>query len=73
MPQVFFHCIPQWKRFSSVVGYNGRGFPTLWDTIEEVFLLCGKKWKRFSSILGYDGRGFFSIVGYNGEKRYNSE
>jgi hypothetical protein len=25
-PQVFFHCIPQWKIFSSVVGYNERGF-----------------------------------------------
>ncbi len=25
-PQVFFHCNPQWKIFSSVVGYKGRGF-----------------------------------------------
>jgi hypothetical protein len=57
-PQVFFQCIPQWKIFSSIVGYNRRGFfvvgyngksfPPLWDTTEEVF-----------SILGYNGRGFF--------------
>jgi hypothetical protein len=25
------------KRFSSNVGYNGRGFFPLWDTIEEIF------------------------------------
>jgi hypothetical protein len=25
-PQVFFRCIPQWKIFSSIVGYNGKGF-----------------------------------------------
>jgi hypothetical protein len=60
-PQVFFCCIPQWKIFSSVVGYNGRdfffvvgyngrSFPPLWDTTEEVF-----------SIVGYNRRGFFPL------------
>ncbi len=56
------HCIPQRRRFSSVVslngkkrkriffilGYNGRSLPPLWDTTEEVF-----------SIVGYNWRGFF--------------
>jgi hypothetical protein len=32
------------------VGYNRRGFPTLWDTAEEVF-----------SVVGYNGRGFFPL------------
>jgi hypothetical protein len=36
-PQVFFRCIPQWKIFSSIVGYNRRGFFSLWDTTEEAF------------------------------------
>jgi hypothetical protein len=43
------------------VGYNRKGFPPLWDTMEEVFLLCGIQWKRFSSIVGYNGRGFFPL------------
>ncbi len=46
-PHVFFHCIPQWKKFSSVVGFNGRGFFPLWDTTEEVSLHCGIQQKRF--------------------------
>jgi hypothetical protein len=33
--QVFFRCIPQWRIFSSIVGYNGRGFFPLWDTMEK--------------------------------------
>ncbi len=61
-PQVFFRCIPQWKMFSSVVGYNvggffvvgynGRSFPPLWNhnTMEEFFFF-----------LGYNGRGFFPL------------
>jgi hypothetical protein len=49
--QVFFHCIPQWKRFSSVVRYNGRSFILLRDTMEEVF----------TSIVGYNGRSFFPL------------
>jgi hypothetical protein len=66
-PQDFLSCIPQWKIFSSVVGYNGR-----------VFFHCGIQRKRFFSIVGYSGicffrcgiqwKRFFSIVGYNGEK-----
>jgi hypothetical protein len=61
-PQVFFRCIPQWKIFSYGVGYNRRGFFSLWDTTEEAFLHCGIQRKRF-----------FSIVGYNGKKIYNAE
>jgi hypothetical protein len=45
-PQVFFRCIPQWKIFSSVVGYNGRGF-------------FGIQRKKLSSIVGYNARVFF--------------
>ncbi len=72
-PQVFFCCIPQWKFFSSVVGYNGRGFffvvgyngrnfPPLWDTTEEVF-----------SIVGYNGRVFFPLWDTIEKKTYNAE
>jgi hypothetical protein len=32
------------------VGYNGKGFPPLWDTTEEVF-----------SIVGYNGRVLFPL------------
>ncbi len=72
MPKVFFHCIPQWKMFSSVV-----------DTMAEVFFRCGIQRKKLSSIVGYNRRGFFhcriqrkrffSVVGYNGKKTYNAE
>ncbi len=44
---VFFRCIPQWKIFSSVVGYNERVFFSLWDTTEEAFLHSGIQRKRF--------------------------
>jgi hypothetical protein len=60
-PQVFFRCIPQWKIFSSIVGYNGKGFFWLWDTTEKAFHHCGIQRKRFFSILGYNGRGFFPL------------
>ncbi len=46
-PQVFFRCIPQWKIFSSVVGYNARGFFLLWDTTKEAFLHCAIQRKSF--------------------------
>jgi hypothetical protein len=72
------HCIPQRRRFSSVVSHNGRYFPPLWDTTGEVFFHCGIQRKKLPSIVGYNGRGFFpfwdtteeffSIVGYNGKK-----
>ncbi len=56
--QVFFRCIPQWKIFSSIVGYSGRvfffvvgdnkiSFPPLWDTTEEAFFHFGIQRKRF--------------------------
>jgi hypothetical protein len=32
------------------VGYNGRGFPPLWNTTEEVFF-----------VVGYNGRSFFLL------------
>jgi hypothetical protein len=34
-PQVFFRCITQWKIFSSIMGYNRRGF-----------FRCGIQWKK---------------------------
>jgi hypothetical protein len=37
---------------SEIFEYNGRGFPQLWDIMEEVSLCCGIKQKRFSSIVG---------------------
>ncbi len=61
------HCIPQRRRFSSVVSHSGRYFPPLWDTMEEVFL--GYNGKSFPPLwdttqecfffVGYNGRGFF--------------
>jgi hypothetical protein len=53
------HCIPQRRRFSSIVSHNGRYFPPLWDTTEEVFFNCGIQRMRFFSVVGYNGRGFF--------------
>jgi hypothetical protein len=55
----FPHCIPQRRRFSSVVSHNGRYFPPLWDTTEKVFFSCGIQRKKLSTIVGYNGRGFF--------------
>ncbi len=52
------HCIPQHRKFSSVVSHNGRYFLPLWDTTEEVFFRCGIQQKKLSSIVGYNGRGF---------------
>ncbi len=79
----FSHCIPQRRRFSSVVSHNGRYFPPLWDIMEKVFFSCGIQRKKLSTIVGYNGRGFFpfwntmdevfSVVGYNGKKLYNAE
>jgi hypothetical protein len=39
--------------FSSV-GYNGRGFPPLWDTAQEISTV------GYISAVGYNGRGFLS-------------
>jgi hypothetical protein len=60
MPQVFFRCIPQWKRFSSVVGYNGIGlrFSSVVGYNGRGFPLFGTQWRRFSAIVGYNGEGF---------------
>jgi hypothetical protein len=44
----FCRCGIQWKRFFSLVGYNGR-----------VFFRCGIQRRRFSSIVGCNRRGFF--------------
>ncbi len=47
--QVFFRCIPQWKIFSSVVGFNGRGF-----------FRYGIQWKKLScteTVLGVGHSG----------------
>ncbi len=53
------HCIPQRRRFSSVVSHNRRYFPPLWDTMEEVFFGCGIQRKKLFSSVGYNGRCFF--------------
>jgi hypothetical protein len=71
-PQVFFRCIPQWKIFSSVVGYNGRGFFSLWDTTEKTFLHCGIQRKRFFTLWDIKEK-FFAVVEYNGKKTYKAE
>jgi hypothetical protein len=68
--QVFFRCIPQWKIFSSVVGYNGRGLFSLWDTTEEAFLYCGIQQSFF--LLWDTTEEVFSVVGYN-EKKYTMQ
>jgi hypothetical protein len=44
---IFFRCIPQWKIFSSIVGYNGRGFFPLCDTTEEVFFRIIQRRMKF--------------------------
>ncbi len=62
-PQFFFCCIPQWKIFSSVVGYNERGLFSLWDTTEEAFLHCG----------GIQRKRFFSVVGYNEKEKFTTQ
>ncbi len=64
----FPHCIPQRRRFYSVVSHNRRYFPPLWDTTEKVFLSCGIQRKKLSTIVGssVQRKGFFSILGYNG-------
>jgi hypothetical protein len=48
-PQVFFSCIPQWKIFSSIAGYNGRGF-----------FLFGIQQKRFFSVMRYNGKKLYN-------------
>ncbi len=60
--RVFFRCILQWKIFSSIVGYNGKSFPPLWDTTEEVFFHFGiqRKW-------------FFPLWDTMEKKNYNAE
>jgi hypothetical protein len=50
MEEIFLHCGIQQKTFSSVVEYNGGGFPPLWDTMEEVFLHREIQWKRYISL-----------------------
>jgi hypothetical protein len=62
MEDIFLRCGIQWKRFFPVVGYNGRGFPLLWETMEEIFFPL---WDSTEEV--------FSIVGYNKEKLYNAE
>ncbi len=42
----FFRYEIQRKKFSSIVGYNRRGFFLLWDTTEEVFFHCGIQWEK---------------------------
>jgi hypothetical protein len=61
----------QHRRFSSDVGYSGRSFFPLCDTVQKI-----SGWLTFFSIVGYNRKGFplfrdtteevFSVVGYNG-------
>jgi hypothetical protein len=53
------HCIPQRRRFSSVVSHNGRYFPPLWDTTEEVFFRCGIQRKKFFPLWDITEEVFF--------------
>ncbi len=46
--EIFSRCGIQRKRFSSIVGYNGRVFLSSWDTMEKVF-----------SSVGYDGEKLY--------------
>ncbi len=36
------------EEFFSVVGYNGEGFPPLWDTTEEDIFRCGIQQRKIS-------------------------
>ncbi len=56
MEDIFLHYEIQWKRFSFVVGYNGRSFPPLWDTTDEVFFHFGILRKKFFSVAGCNGK-----------------
>jgi hypothetical protein len=47
---IFLHCIPQWKKTSSVVSHKGGNLPPFYPTTEETW-----KWK-LSSIVGYNRR-----------------
>ncbi len=38
MKKNHFHCIPQQRKISSIVGYNGRKPAALWDTMLKIFL-----------------------------------
>jgi hypothetical protein len=49
-------CIPQWRRISSIVGYNRRKPAVLLDTVHCIRFCCG---------VGYNGRKFSCVVGYN--------
>jgi hypothetical protein len=51
MEEIFLHRGIQRKRFSSIVGYNGVGFPPLWDAVKEV-----------SSIVGYNGEKRYNRI-----------
>jgi hypothetical protein len=73
------HCIPQRRRFSSIVSHNGRYF----IITQEVFFVMrynGRSfpplWDTTEEVFFYCGiqqKRFFSIVGYNGKKIYNLE
>jgi hypothetical protein len=56
--RVFFRCGIQWRRFSSVVGYNTRGFFPLWDTMENNLRMANK----FFSIVSHNAGNFSSVV-----------
>jgi hypothetical protein len=67
MEENLFCCIPQKRKISSIVGYNGRNPAALWDTMRKIFLcwipqlFCVVLWDtvhriRFCWGVGYNGR-----------------
>jgi hypothetical protein len=64
--RVFFRCGIQRRRFSSIVGYNRRGFFPLWDTMEINLRMA----KKFFSIVSHNAGNFSSIVSYTTTESY---
>jgi hypothetical protein len=67
MEENLFCCIPQKRKISSIVGYNGRNPAALWDTMRKIFLcwipqlFCVVLWDtihriRFCWGVGYNRR-----------------
>jgi hypothetical protein len=64
--RVFFRCGIQQRRFSSVVGYNRRGYFPLWDTTEKNLRMANK----FFSIVSHNSGHFSSVVSYTTTESY---
>jgi hypothetical protein len=64
--RVFVCCGIQQRRFSSVVGYNRRGFFPLWDTTENNLKMANK----FFSIVSHNAGNVSSVVSYTITESY---